>query len=263
MRRDFFILQYKLLRVPLILSVLDFVLLMFIGSKALPFAAVGGWIWYLWAADNLMGKSLVGDNAVMMHLLPASAKIQVASKVLLLGVWAGVLCSIPSFLMMRNGGQYIDEAVMGIENGFGGGASLFYRGLPKFRYAIETCPSAMDTAVGDLVDGGAGIVQIAVMAAMIPVILFVIGCFFAAVVLIAQLYLHPLLKKLPTLVVSIIGMGLATAVSAGIAAGLSSLTVFESFGLFALELLLFLLFGGCAFLLGRCAVKRLEKGYDV
>lgn len=263
MRRDFLILQYKLLRVPLILSVLGFVLLVFIGSKALPYAAVGGWLCYLWAADNLMGKSLIGDNAVMMHLLPVPAKTQVASKVVLLGVWAGVLCSTPAYLMMRNGGQYIDEAVMGIENGFGSGASLFYRGMPKFRYAIDTCSSAMDVAVGDLMDDGAGIAQIAVMAVLIPLTLFAIGCFFASTVMICQIYLHPLLQKLPTLVVSFTGMGLATAISAGVVAGLSSLTVFESFSLFVLELLLFIFSGGSAFLMSRVCVKRLKKGYDV
>jgi len=256
-------LQYKLILVPLMTSIVGFVLLMILGTKGLPYAAAGGWFCFLWAADSLMGKSLVGDDAVMMHLLPVPVKKQVLSKVLILGVWAGILCSITAFLAFRNGGQYIDAEVTGMEVGHGTGMSLFYRGLPHYRYAIDTCPSALDIAVGDLIDGGAGVVQVAVMAMLVPVILFAVGCFFAGAVLITQLYLHPTFKKLPTLVVSIIGMVLAAGVSAGMVFVLNELEGNAFFSLFVLELLLLVFFGGGAFMMGRSAVKRLEKGYDV
>lgn len=263
MNRDYVMLQYKLISVPLLVSLVGFILLMMLGTKGIPYAAAGGWLCFLWAADNLMGKSLVGDNALMMHLLPVPARTQVLSKVLILGLWAGTLCSISAFLALRNGGQYIDAEVMGMEGGGGTGMSLFYRGLPHFRYAIDTNPNALDTAVGDLVDGGAGPAQIGLMAVLIPVILFAMGCFFAGILLMTQLHLHPLLKKLPALVASIIGMVLATGVSVGIIFVLNGLEENTFFSLFVLELLLLAFFGGGAWLLGRGAVKRLEKGYDV
>ena len=262
MNRDYVMLQYKLIMVPLIVSIVGFVLLMVMGAGGLPYAAVCGWVCFLWAADNLMGKSLVGEDGMMMQLLPVSTKTQVASKVLLLGLWAGVICSIPAFLMMRNGGQYIDAEVMGMEGGLPG-MSLFYRGLPHYRYAIDTNPSALDAAVSDLVNGGTGAVQIAVMAMFLPVILFLIGCFFAAVVMMTQLYLHPLLKKLPTLIVSILGMMLATTVSAGTLFVLHGLEGNAFFSLFILELLLLGLFGVGSILLSRGAIRRLERGYDI
>ena len=263
MNRDFILLQYKLMQVPFILSFLGFVTLMLVGRQGLPYAAVGGWICFLWASENLMGKSLVGDNAVMMHLLPVSARTQAASKVLLLGFWTGVICSIPTYLMMRNGGQFIDEAVMGMDGGINNGASLFYRGLPKYRYAIDTTPSAFDVAVGDLMDGGAGIIQIAVMAVLVPLILFAIGCFFGAIVMLTQLYLHPLLKRLPTLVMSSIGMILATLSAGGIVFLVYFMTIHDYISLFAGELLLFTMFGSAAWILMKQATRHLESRYDV
>ncbi len=263
MNRDFVMLQYKKIQMPVIVSFVGFVLLMILGPKGLPYAVIGGWVCFLWAADSLMGKSLVGDDAVMMHLLPVPAKTQTTSKVLILGFWAGVICSIPVFLMLRNGGQYIDAEVMGMEGGGRPGSSLFYRGLPQYRYAIDTCPSALDTAIGDLVDGGAGVAQVTVMAILIPIILFFIGCFFAGVVLVSQLYLHPLLKRLPTAVGTFLGMVLATLSAGGILFMTYMLTVMEYMSLFTGQLVLFGIFGGMSWFLTRKTTLKLEEAYDI
>ncbi|MBR3785246.1 MAG: hypothetical protein IKJ77_02430 [Firmicutes bacterium] len=262
MNRDYVMLQYRLIRMPLLVSFAGFALLMVLGLEGLPYAAIGGWLCFLWAADKLMGKSLVGDDAVMMHLLPLSAKTQVITKVLLTGFWVSVICSIPAFLMMRNGGQYIDSEVMGMEGGLSG-MSLFYRGLPHYRYAIDTCPSVMDTAVSDLIDDGTGIAQASVMAMLIPAMLFLIGCFFAVIVLMTQLYLHPLLKKLPTVVVTFLGMVLATLLAGGILFVTYLLISMKYVGLFTGELLLFALFGVIVCQLVRVASKNLNGHYDI
>ncbi len=263
MNKAYIALNYKLILLPLLFSFVGFGILMLVGSKGLPYAAAGGLLCFLAAADRLMGKNVVGDDGVMMSLLPVSARTTVWTKVLLCGTWVGVICSIPAFLMLRNGGAYIDAEVSRLEGGVNIGRSLFYRGLPQYRYAIETNPSALDTAVGDLMDSGAGVVQIGLMTTLIPLILFLMGCYFGLAVLISQLYLHPLLKRYPTMVVSVLAM----VIFGGMALGVLMLikgTMEQGFlSLFAGELVTFVFFGGITWFLGRAAVKRLEKGYDV
>ena len=261
--RDFLMLQYKLIRVPLFLSLSILVLLMLIGAMGAFYAMAAGWMCFLWAADILMGKSLVGDDALMMHMLPVSLRKQVAFKIGVLGLWTSVMCSIPVYLMLRNGGTYIDAEILGVDCGTLYDGSLFYRGLPKYKYVIDTCPSAMDVAAGDLVDSGAGVVQIATMAMLVTIIFFAVGCFFAGAVLICQLYLHPLMKRMPTMVVSAIGMLLATAFFLAMAiftAGMEQATTFTWFGW---ELLVLVLFGSNAWIFFMKGIRRLEKGFDV
>jgi len=263
MNKAYIGLNYKLILLPLLFSFAGLGILMFVGSKGLLYAAVGGLLCFLVAINSMMGKNVVGDDGVMMSLLPVSAWATVWTKVLLCGTWVGVICSIPTFLMLRNGGAYIDMEVSGLEGGVNVGRSLFYRGLPQYRYAIETNPSALDTAVGDLVDNGAGVVQIGMMTTLIPLILFLIGCYFGVAVLISQLYLHPLLKRYPTMVVSVMAMVIFVGVALGVLMLIKGTMEQGFLSLFAGELVTFVFFGGMTWFLGWAAVKRLEKGYDV
>jgi len=262
--RDVIAINDKQIAGQVLLSFCGLPLLILAGTKGLSAALAIGLILFTFAMNGLMGTNVVGDNGVMMNLLPVSAKLNVAVKVFVSGSWVCVICSIPAFLMMKNGGFYIDEWLHNVESyNLERGSTIFYRDLPSYDYAIKANPSAMEVAVGDLMDGGAGVVQIGVMTTLIPIILFLIGCYFGAAVLISQLYLHPLLKRYPTMVVSIMAM----VIFGGMALGILMLikgTMEQGFlSLFAGELVTFAFFGGMTWFLGRAAVKRLEKGYDV
>lgn len=265
MIRDMLSLSYKQIAGPVLISFVGLFLLILLGTKGLMPALAIGLILFAFAMNQLMGKNVVGDNGVMMNLLPVSAKLHVSVKVLVSGSWVGVICSVPAFLMMKNGGFYIDQWLHNVEEYSGPNlkSTIFYRDLPAYNYAVKANPSTMDVAVGDLMDGGAGIGQIGLMAVLIPVILFAVGCFFASSVLICQLYFYLLFKKLPIIVVSIMGVILAAGCSIGVGFCLRGLEYTGFFNLFELELLLLAFFGGGAFWMSRAAVKRMESGLDI
>lgn len=264
MIRDVIAMNYKQIAGPILLSFGGLPLLIFAGTKGLPAALALGLILFTFAMNGLMGINIVGDNGVMMNLLPVSAKLNVATKVFVSGSWVSVICSIPAFLMMKNGGFYIDEWLHNVENyNLGRGSTIFYRDLPAYNYAVKANPSTMDVAVGDLMDSGAGILQIGLMSVMIPVILFFIGCYFAAFVLNTQLYMYPVLKKLPGMVISFIGMVVGGGVAVGAFYTLSAFEGTGFFSLFWLEMLLAAFFGGGSWILTKNAAKKLEQGYDV
>lgn len=265
MVKDMMSLNYKQIAGPVLISFIGLFFLILVGTQGLMAALAMGLMLFTFAMNLLMGKNVVGDNAVMMNLLPVPAKLHVGVKVLVSGSWVGVICSVPAFLMMKNGGFYIDEWLHNVEENSGPNfkSTIFYRDLPAYNYAVKANPSAMDVAVGDLMDGGAGIGQVGLMAVLIPIILFAIGCFFASAVLICQLYLYPLIKKVPTMVVSVLGVILAVGCSVGVGFCFIGLEGTGFFSLFVLELLLFAFFGGGAFLMSRAAVKRMESGFDI
>lgn len=264
MIRDVISMNYKQIAGQVLLSFCGLPLLIFAGTKGLPAAVAAGLILFTFAMNGLMGTNVVGDNGVMMNLLPVSAKLNVSAKVFVSGSWVGVICSVPVFLMMKNGGFYIDEWLHNVESyNLERGATIFYRDLPSYDYAVKANPSAMDVAVGDLMDSGAGVVQIGVMTTLIPLILFLIGCYFGVAVLISQLYLHPLLKRYPTMVVSVLAMMIFGGLVLGVLMLIKGSMEQGFLSLFAGELVTFTFFGGMTWFLGRAAAKRLEKGYDV
>lgn len=261
--QDIFILNYRQILAPVIISFFGLVLLIITGPQGLMPALGIGLVLFTLAMTKMMGTNVVGDNGTLMNLLPISAKVNVGVKVCISGSWVGVICSIPAFLMMKNGGAYIDEWLWNTEQILGTGTTTFYRDLPRYDYAIKANPSAMDVAVGDLMDSGAGLMQIGLMAVLIPITLFFVGCYFAAFVLNTQLYIYPVLRKLPAVVISFIGMIIAGGLALGIFYLLAALEGTGMVSLFWLEVLLAIFFGGASWLLVRNAVKKLESGYDV
>lgn len=261
MNKELFILNYRLAQIPIILSFVGFVILMITGDEGLMYALAAGLLCFTYAADQMMGKAVVGDQSVMMSLLPVSARSHVITKSGICGLWVGVITSIPVYLMVRNGGKYIDTKADGLEDVMT--SSLFYRGLPQYRYALETNPSALDVVVGDLMDQGAGIMQIGLMTVLIPIILFLIGCYFGMAVLITQLYLQPVMKKVPTMVVSVAGMIIGGGAALGILFLIKGMMESGFINLFVGELLMAVYFGGLTWFLMRASVKRMENGFDV
>lgn len=265
MIRDVMSLNYKQIAGPILISFIGLFLLIFIGTDGLMAALAMGLMLFAFAMNQLMGKNVVGDNAVIMNLLPVPTKLNIGMKVFVSGSWVCVISSVPAFLMMKNGGFYIDQWLHNVEEYSGPNlkSTIFYRDLLAYDYAVKANPSAMDIAVGDLMDGGASVAQAGLMAVLIPIILFVVGCFFASAVLICQLYLYPLIKKVPTMVVSVLGIILAAGFSVGVGFCLLGLESTGFFSLFVLELLLLVCFGGGAFWMSRAAVKRMESGFDI
>ena len=261
MNREWVLLNYKMVSHVLILASIFVFLLLLTGWDGLPYAFVVGGLFFLWMSDRLMGKSVVGEDAVMMNLLPVSAKSSVLTKVSICGLWVGLICSIPVFLALKNGGEYIEDGL-----GWYGSLpndTLFIRGLPQYRYAVMTSPSALDTAVGDLIDNGIGVAQIALMMVLIPLMFFLAGCYLGVAVLVTQLYMHPVLKKFPTMVVSVIGLVVFGGGALGILMVINGFMAKEFFSLFLGELLIVGMLAGAVWFLVRAAVKKLEQGYDV
>ena len=261
MIRDVMSLNYKQVAGSVLISFLGLFALIYIGRGGLIPALSIGLVLFTYAMTNLMGKNVVGANGVLMNLLPVPAKLNIGIKAFVSGSWVGVICSVPAFLMMKNGGFYIDEWLYNVEQS--GTSTIFYRDLLYYDYAIKANPSAMDVAVGDLMDGGAGLLQVGIMSVLIPVILFLIGSYMGTAVLVCQLYLHPFVRKYPLFLVSIVAMVLSGAMGLGVIILLVNLIGMCNVSLFAGELFAVLYFGGMTWLFVNTAVKRLEKGYDV
>lgn len=261
MGKDLFVMNYRLVLAPLLISFVGLIALMMIGDDGLSYTFSIGVMLFTFGVNQLMGKSVVGDTAIMMHLLPVSAKSTVLTKLAICGVWVGVICSVPTFLLLKNGGEFIDhKMIMGDLNL---SHNLFYRGLPLYSYVIKTNPNATDIAISDLMDSGANLLQIGTMFILIPVIFFLIGCYFGGMVIVTHLYLHPLLKKVAALVVSIVGMILGGGIIIGIVMLVNSIMEQGFLSLFAGELMLAIFLGGTTWGLYHTAVKKLEHGYDV